>query len=316
MNPLVSVIIPAFNHAQYISRAIESVLDQDYDNFELIVVDDGSTDQTREILRQLPSNPRMVILINDVNRGQSAVVNQALRIAEGQFICVLPSDDWYLPNKLSIQVARFAELGDDVGVVYGKGYRYYEDTFEMLSVNLPMYSGWVLEKFVREPNFVYPVTPMFRRGCFEYARPDESYRAEGEAIYVKFATKYKFDYVDEFVGVMRDHSYNTGKMTEMMYRDNIRYWSEFFDRDSLPEGIKKLRAVPISRLHRLKGLEAIMLDLRLSDGRAALVSAIKNNYSLVFDAKVIAGLVISLFPLGISSRLISLWQQRRVGADN
>lgn len=310
MTPLVSVIIPSYNHASYIENAIQSVLDQSYQNFELIVIDDGSRDETAQLLRKRCFDSRVSIFLNDVNKGQSAVLNQALSVARGDFVCLLPSDDWFLPDKLSLQVAKFNECSTDVGVVYGRGYRYFSDSEQTLPVELPMYRGWVLERFVRESNFVYPVTPMFRRKCFDFARPDESYRAEGEAIYLKLALKYQFEYVEDFVGVMRDHSYNTGKMSEMMYRDNVRYWNEFFLRDDIPDDIRSLRNLPLARLHRLKGLEAIALDGRYSDGRSALFKAILSRPIILLDPKVAAGVLLSYFPVTVVSFLLRRFRGR------
>ncbi len=304
MKPLVTVVIPSFNHSKYILKAIESVLGQDYENFELVVVDDGSIDETRDLLRSQSFDSRVSLILNEKNRGQSAALNQALQISRGEYICLLPSDDWYLSSKLSSQIAKFESADADVGVVYGRGYRYFSDLDSTISVELPMHRGWVLDKLVKDGNFVYPVTPMFRRECFDFARPDESYRAEGEAIYLKLAIKYKFDYVDEYVGVMRDHSYNTGKLSEMMYRDNVRYWTDFFKRADIPEDVKRLRSVPLARVHRLKGLEAIALDGRYAAGRSALLRAISHCPKLVFDHKVTGALVLSLLPRDFSNVLV------------
>lgn len=306
MKPFVSVIIPSFNHAQFVENAINSVLAQDYENFELIVIDDGSSDDSAAVLSGIAPDSRLRIIINDVNKGQSAVVNQAMTIAGGEYISYLPSDDWYFPNKLSLQVEKFMSCERDVGVVYGRGLRYFTDTDLTLSVELPMYRGWVLEHLIKEPCFIYPITPMFRRECFDFARPDETYKAEGEAIYMKLAIKYKFDYVDEVVGVMRDHSYNTGKNSVMMYNDNIRYWDEFFLRNDLPASIRKIKNIPISRLHRLKGLEYVMTEKRFSMGRTALLHSIYLTPSYFFDYKILFGIILSLLPHGIADRIIDL----------
>lgn len=312
MMPLVTVIIPSFNHAQYIENAISSVLSQDYKNLELIVVDDGSTDETHAILSRVSVNDQLTIILNNVNQGQSAVLNQALQIAKGEYICLLPSDDWFLPCKISLQIEKFLQCDSEVGLIYGRGLRYFVDTKKTIPVDMPMYRGWVLEKLIKEPNFIYPITPMFKRECFEFARPDETYKAEGEAIYLKLAIKYKFDYVDEVVGVMRDHSYNTGKNISMMYSDNIRYWNEFFDRKDLTESVRKLRNIPLSRIHRLKGLESIMIEKDFSVGRSALLKSIGLMPSLVFDYRVIFGIVLSFLPHWLSDPLTSIKRTTRV----
>ena len=144
MSVSVTVIIPSYNHENYISRAIDSVLNQDSDDWELIVIDDGSRDGTADVLSRYQNDSRVSIVLNPENKGQGAVVNQALGMAVGKYISFLPSDDWYLPGKISAQLKKFQEVGRSVGVVYARGYRYYEDTGETLPVELPMFKGNVL----------------------------------------------------------------------------------------------------------------------------------------------------------------------------
>lgn len=100
--PLVSVVMPAFNVDWCVGRAIDSVLAQDYVARELIVVNDGSTDRTAEVLARYGS---AITVIEQVNRGMSAARNAAIRAARGAYVAFLDSDDWWLPSKLSRQVA-------------------------------------------------------------------------------------------------------------------------------------------------------------------------------------------------------------------
>lgn len=308
MSSLVSVVIPSYNHAQYISTAIESVLAQTHGRWELIVVDDGSRDDTERALTPYMQNDRIRIILNKENRGQSFVVNQALAIANGEFVCFLPSDDWYLPEKLELQVAKFHECDQSVGVVYGRGARFYESTGETIEVDLRMRRGWVLRDLIVGGNFVYPITPMFRKSCFDAVRFDESYRAEGEAIYLKIARKFQFDYVDAVVGVMRDHDYNTGKNIEMMYDDNLRYWTEFFAQSGLPSDVRNLESFCISRLQRLKGLELISLRHEFAGGRDMLVRAIATRPRTALDIRVVGGIAISLMPERWAKAALRKWR--------
>ena len=104
ITPKVSVIIPAFNRSRMLCEAIDSVLQQDYDNFELIVVDDGSTDGTPEALRSYQDG---IIYIRQENKGVSVARNRGLEAASGDLIAFLDSDDLWLPGKLSCQVEFF-----------------------------------------------------------------------------------------------------------------------------------------------------------------------------------------------------------------
>lgn len=103
-NPLVSVIIPTYNRGWIIKEAVDSVLSQNFVDFELIVVDDGSTDNTRDILDAY-KNDIKVFRYN--NQGVSAARNRGIAQASGKFIAFLDSDDLWMPNKLSMQVDFF-----------------------------------------------------------------------------------------------------------------------------------------------------------------------------------------------------------------
>ncbi|MDM8552489.1 glycosyltransferase [Desulfobacterales bacterium HSG2] len=101
---LVSVIIPTFNRAWILKEAVDSVLSQEFQDFELIVVDDGSTDDTWDILNAYQEN---IILIRQENKGVSAARNRGIDLASGELIAFLDSDDLWLPKKLSAQVGFF-----------------------------------------------------------------------------------------------------------------------------------------------------------------------------------------------------------------
>jgi glycosyltransferase involved in cell wall biosynthesis len=107
--PLISVIIPTFNRAWALSEAIDSVLSQDYKNYEVIVVDDGSTDDTQSILDQYRAQ---ITVIRHSNQGVSAARNRGVREANGDLIAFLDSDDLWLPGKLSTQSAFFQSRPD------------------------------------------------------------------------------------------------------------------------------------------------------------------------------------------------------------
>jgi len=303
--PLVSIIIPSYNHAQYISKAIESVKDQTYTNWELIIIDDGSTDNTHEVLKALPKDPKIVVLLNKENRGQSTRFNQAITMAKGEYISLLSSDDWYLPQKLEKQIKLFQSLSDEFGVVYSGGYRYFEDIEKTVEVktNCYMKRGWILESLLREPFFVYPISPLVKKECFERFPFDESYTAEGEAIYFKIAMKYKFDFVPEPLVTMREHSYNIGGNIDRMLIENIRYRKELFQHPDFPKELLQYRGEILGNIYKLKGWEYIRLKKEYKKGKEALVNAIKVNKLLLFDKRIIIGLILSMLPENIRSKI-------------
>jgi glycosyltransferase involved in cell wall biosynthesis len=108
-NPEVSIIIPTYNRGWILKEAIDSVLSQGFSDFELIVVDDGSTDDTREIL---DSYDRDIIVVRQLNQGVSAARNRGIAGSRAQLVAFLDSDDLWLPQKLTRQVAFFQSNPD------------------------------------------------------------------------------------------------------------------------------------------------------------------------------------------------------------
>ena len=93
-----SIIVPAYNEAQYIEECVESVLNQDYDNFEVIVVDDGATDETPQIIDSLAQKSKKVKVIHQKNGGLSAARNSGIEAASGDYILFLDGDDFWSDN--------------------------------------------------------------------------------------------------------------------------------------------------------------------------------------------------------------------------
>lgn len=118
---LVSIIMPSYNTAQYIEKTIKSVLDQTYTNWELIIVDDCSTDNTDEVVKNYLTDKRIKYLKNEQNSGAAVSRNRALREAKGQWIAFLDSDDLWMPEKLEKQICFMKENG------YNFSYTDYEE---------------------------------------------------------------------------------------------------------------------------------------------------------------------------------------------
>jgi len=113
--PAVSVIIPTFNRSKLVVNAIQSVLSQTYRDYEIIVVDDGSTDNTAEALAPYMDRIQYVY---QANLGASAAQNRGVQLARGKWISILASDDLWLPTKLEAQLKVVATLGEDFGACF------------------------------------------------------------------------------------------------------------------------------------------------------------------------------------------------------
>ncbi|MHB0870962.1 MAG: glycosyltransferase family 2 protein [Chloroflexota bacterium] len=138
--PLVSVVVPAFNQATYLGQALQSVLDQSYEDLEVIVVDDSSQDGTPEVVGRF-SDPRIRYIDHPTNMGSSAARNTSLNAAAEGIIAFLDADDRFHPNKLQSHVT-FLQQHPDVVVSYSARFE-TDSSGNYLSIwRPPKHSGW------------------------------------------------------------------------------------------------------------------------------------------------------------------------------
>ena len=137
----VSVIIPTYNRSFLILRAVHSVLNQTYSDLECIVVDDCSTDNTKQVIESI-DDERLVYLRHNVNNHASAARNTGIKQAKGQLIAFLDSDDEWLPEKLAKQVQLIQSLPEKVGMVYC-WMDYYDENFKVIKEHHPTLKGRV-----------------------------------------------------------------------------------------------------------------------------------------------------------------------------
>ncbi|WP_336338729.1 glycosyltransferase family 2 protein [Haloarcula brevis] len=121
MEPLVSAVIPTYNRAEYVGGAVESALHQTYDRVEVVVVNDGSTDATPEVLAEYADYDRVRVLHNDRNRGIPYTMNRGIEAARGEYIGVFGDDDRWRPRKVERQIAVMAECDSSYCGVYTGG---------------------------------------------------------------------------------------------------------------------------------------------------------------------------------------------------
>lgn len=124
-NPKVSVVIPTYNRAHLIKRAIKSVLDQTFKDFEILVIDDGSEDKTCDVVKGIKKqDSRVRSLRHKKNRGYPSALNTGIKNAKGAYIAFQDDDDIWLKGKLKKQMDLFVKSSDEVGVVYARFVRY------------------------------------------------------------------------------------------------------------------------------------------------------------------------------------------------
>ncbi|BAU13815.1 glycosyl transferase family 2 [Leptolyngbya sp. NIES-3755] len=250
---LVSVIIPAYNAEAFIGQTLDSVLAQTYQNFEIIVVDDGSSDRTAEIVKSYAERDRRIRLICQENSGVAAARNLAIQASIGKYISPIDADDIWYPEKLEKQVRCLETADETVGLVYSWSVylneageiigRYIADQ-DFTAAEGNVFNGLLYFNFLDNAS-----TALFRRSCIDRVggyncnlRAQNAQGCEDWDIYIRIAEQYSVRVVPEYligyrqyVGSMATNapvmarSYEV-MMTEVQQRnpnipDRIRRWS-------------------------------------------------------------------------------------------
>lgn len=297
-HPLVSVILMSFNQRQHLREAIESVLNQTFDDYELILVDNGSTDGSAETMAEYAGHGNVRIFAFPSNEPITQRSNAAIEAASGEFVSFLFSDDFYLPQKLRRQVDHFARLTDDYGVVYGPGLRHNELTGARWCSPSIRASGFVFRNLMTEHGRgpIQMITAMIRRDCLLQHRFHEDLFTEGEAIFFRLALTHRFAFSEEPLAVMRDHDKNMGKAL-IPNLANSRV------------GLEKLRREPAmnrelapfvdryeGNLLRSSGWQGARLNVDPRWVRSSFGSAIRFSWRHALHPKTWIGIVLTALP--------------------
>jgi glycosyltransferase involved in cell wall biosynthesis len=198
-SPLVSVIIPTCRRPHMLGRALDSVLRQTFQDFEVLVVDDAADGSAEPVVSMRP-NPAIHYIRHSARRGASAARNTGIDRSTGYYIAFLDDDDEWDPDKLRKQVERFAESEVDPGVVYAGSMKVSERTGETLSVSppRPLRNGHV--DFLRSTRFGTSV-PLIRRACFDRVGlfDEDLPGTQDRDMWIRLAREFRFDFVPEIL---------------------------------------------------------------------------------------------------------------------
>lgn len=228
----VSVVIPAYNAQEYLQQAIESVLAQTYRHYEILVVDDGSTDDTAVIAQRFGEAVRYIY---QPNRGLSAARNTAIRHASADTIALLDADDLWEPTFLATMVP-YLERHPDAAAVYC-GFRYIDSTGQIVGVPIMRVvpPAAFYQTLICEGNWLAPCSVLFRKGLAETVGLfDESLRAvEDTDLWAKLSATHEFWGQPETLVRYRRHGNNMTKDPQRMVTANYQQTRSLF---GAPEG--------------------------------------------------------------------------------
>lgn len=221
MRPKVSIILCSYNQAAYLSEAVRSVLAQGFQDWELLLLDNGSTDHSARIAKELAPDSRIRLFLHPENRPITLRFNEGIRAARAPYISFLYSDDLYLPDKLERQLALFRPLSEKFGVVYAPSRFRNQKSGREWNAPGSRWSGPALEKLLlrRKSNYPDMISPLTRRECFLRHPFDENIFAEGEAIFLRIAITHSFCMDPNPVAISRDTGQNRGRAIPV----NVQY---------------------------------------------------------------------------------------------
>lgn len=236
----VSIIIPTYNTARYIAQAVRSVLDQTYTSYEIIVVDDGSTDDTHSVLQ--PYNDCIRYARQENQQGVSAARNHGMRLAQGEFVVFLDADDFLLPDKLAAQIAYF-EAQPSLGIVHS-GWCLVNQQGEVIADVEPWYDAphlnletWLLWK----PVFLGAM--MFRRVWLELSGGFNAHLCQAEDVDLLLRLSLmgcKAAWVCKPTVHYRQHEENTMQNGLQQAKDLDVVIDDFFAQPDVPGAIRRL----------------------------------------------------------------------------
>ncbi|MFH1616603.1 MAG: glycosyltransferase [Planctomycetota bacterium] len=210
--PEVSVVVSAYNHEKYVGALLKSILGQTYKDFELVIIDDGSTDSTPNIIEEFANRySGKMRFSRQENKGFVKTINSAFKMCRGRYIAPVGSDDIWLPNKLEEQIKKFNEdpslslVYADINIVNEDG----EVLCRFNRFNKP-YWGKITDRLFIS-NFISAITPVYKRELFEqYGYWDERYNIASDYEFIlRVSPHIKVGYVNKVLGLYRTHEHSS-----------------------------------------------------------------------------------------------------------
>jgi len=230
--PLVTVIIPSYNHERYIAQAIESVSSQSYKEIELIVIDDGSKDQSLKIINTLAEKHGIIVIARE-NRGLAKTLNEGVGLANGKYISFLASDDYYLPSRIENAVLQFEKSANKVAAVYCDGYIINDEGDKKCSFGerypRPLIGNVYNNLLVG--NWIPALGMTYRTEVLKEFMFDERFQVEDHTLYLRMfkSKKNKLVFYNAFDFAYRLHNSNMSGSEELINNENTLMQDNFTD---------------------------------------------------------------------------------------
>jgi glycosyltransferase involved in cell wall biosynthesis len=259
--PTVTAIIPTYNRCDFLSQTINSVLAQDYGDFEILVIDDGSIDNTRQTIAEIKDN--RIKYFHKNNGGASSARNIGLKNAQGQFICFLDSDDLWPDNFLKTMINRLLK-NPQYGAAYCMRTLLFEDGSTKPSYQKEFFFSGQVTAQLFQKTFIQTSTICFRGKILEGIFFDESLtNGEDVDIWLKVSTKTKFLFVPDIQIIYRQQSSSDTAGFDSKYCNRLRVLERFYFKLGGDKYIPRKTAIrKLSYAYRSAAKKAFKADCR------------------------------------------------------
>jgi glycosyltransferase involved in cell wall biosynthesis len=227
--PLVTIICVCYNQARFVEAALDSVINQTYNDIELIVIDDGSTDGSPKIIKRwIANHPETTLLINATNLGYCKTFNKAYKISKGEYVIDLAADDILLPNRVEVGIKVFMKAGQDYGVTFSDA-EHVEEQGTLLRLHSDKYPHHTIPsgdiyKDVIDRYFICSPTMMFRRSVIDHLSGyDELLAFEDFDFWIRASRKFKFIYTPEVL--LKKRSVSNSMSKNQFKKSSTQRWS-------------------------------------------------------------------------------------------
>lgn len=277
MNPRISVNICCYNSGKFIKETLESVLRQSFEDFEIVIIDDGSQDNTKNIIESFGDS--RIRYFYQENQGLSFSRNKAVSLSRGEYIALLDHDDIWESEKLYLQ-AGILDNNTEVGVVFSDGYVIKNENKRLFRFfkNSKPYRGRV-ENHLFKANWIVCSTLVVRKNLLESEKFSSAYKIiEEYDLLLRLSLITKFDYVNRPLVRYRIHSFNSSRNAEVLLKEEINCLENILLRlnnDKLKAIILKHLGMDHSELALLFSLKK--MNLQAKEEVAASSKCFKNN---------------------------------------
>ena len=270
--PKVSVVIPTYNRAHLVGDAIRSVLRQTYTDYEIVVVNDGSTDNTEDVVNGFQDDGIRYVR-HAQNRGLSAARNTGIGEARGEFIAFLDDDDEWLPEKLEKQFTLLEGADNSTGVVYTSTWRIMKHRSLLFPQNFIAKTQGDISEDILEHHFVGPSSVLIRKSCFErVGLLDEKLFFAGDwDLVIRLAQHYRFLFAKEMLVISRQQP--DSATAERFIPSQIEGVEDLFSKH---HGLFSKNRTATANIHRMLGGLYCMAG-EMQRGRRHMVRYLKAN---------------------------------------